>query len=221
MRSSASDCRASRPRPRYCSTSRPRPAPSSSSTSSGAGPAWGRPSFSVRSTRRSAAGSSRSCRNADWPIDSRTSWSGGRSTIGSQGSAERSSTCASGSPSKRPEDDRSARSLTLRIISPPPRRLAKRDVRSSTTSVPRVLRSRRSPSTRRRTSSVPRSSWGSTSRRERAEVLIELGAARHRAGRALDALDALRLAPRIWRVSWGAPSSSHGRRSATRLRPGR
>ncbi len=57
----------------------------------------------------------------------------------------------------------------------------------------------RSPSTRRRRGCAPRSSCGSRAPRERAEVLLELGTASHRAGKALDALEAFRAAADIAR----------------------
>ena len=77
---------------------RPRWGPSSSSTSSGAAPGWTRPSFAARLTRRSAAGSSRSCQSARWSTGSRTSWSAVRSTIGSPEYAAPSFICESEMP---------------------------------------------------------------------------------------------------------------------------
>ena len=60
--------------------------------------------------------------------------------------------------------------------------------RSSTTCSPRGRRPPRSPSTRRRRGCARRSTCGSPTRAERAEIYLELGTASHRAGKAGDAL---------------------------------
>ena len=97
---------------------------------------------------------------------------------------------------------RAARSPTSRTTSPPPRRSASPDAASSTTSAPRGRPPPRSPSTRRRRGCAPRSSCGSKTRAERAEVFLELGTASHRAGKALDALRGVHARRRRSPASW-------------------
>ena len=115
--------------------------------------------------------------------------------------AGRSCTCASARRSRR-----AGRALGPRARRPraPLRRRGAARRQPSAAIDYNVLRRRgrpppRSPSTRRRRACAPRSSWGSRTRAERAEMLLELGTASHRAGKALDALDAFAAAAEIAR----------------------
>ena len=89
-----------------------------------------------------------------------------RSALG--GAPSRAAPARRGVPRSRPAVGRSARSLTSHIISPPPRRSAKRAARSTTTCLPLGPRSRRSPSIRRQ--EPPRYGAGAGDRRPGAAV---------------------------------------------------
>ena len=91
----------------------------------------------ARSTRPSAAGSSRSCPGAGSRTGSRTSWSGAPSTTASAGSGGPSFTCGSVRRGRRPSGGRRGRSPTSPTTSRRPRRSASASARSSTTSSPR------------------------------------------------------------------------------------
>ena len=113
-----------------------------------------------------------------------------------------------------------ARSPTSRTTSPPPRRSAAPGAASSTTS---ARRGRPPPAlafdeaaARLRTALELRIE----DRGERAEVLLELGTASHRAGKALDALEAFRSAAEHRPRARRRASCSRAPRSATRTRAG-
>ena len=137
------------------------------------------------------------------PIASPTSSSGGPSPTGSPPRARPRSTCSSprrsrrGTPARRQPRRRWPRSRTTTRRRP---RSAESSGRSTTTCSPRTRRRARSPSARPRRGSSVALELGVRDPAERADVMLRLGDARHRAGHADAALDAFSRAAELARA---------------------
>ena len=169
-------------------------------------------------------------RRARWPTASRTSSCGGRSTTGCRGVRRAELHLRVGEALER-ADGRApaARSPTSRTTSPPPRRSAAPSAAVDYNVLRRAGGHRRARLRRGGGAAAHGArAAGSTTRSERAEMLLELGTASHRAGKALDALDAFAAAAEIARELGDARAArARGDRLRGRLlapgdrRPGR